>query len=110
MRIIVLYLLVLFISFAVIAKVIKIQQFDNPINTNSQPRFFNVEAPRGNILADDGSLLAVSMPLYNVYLDMSVIDEALFESNIKKLSNGLSLLFSDKTAGEYEEFLRASRC
>jgi cell division protein FtsI (penicillin-binding protein 3) len=81
-RIIGLYLFVLLISFGVIAKIVKVQQFDMPINTNSQPRLFTVEAPRGNILADDGSLLAISMPLYNVYLDMSVINDELFESNI----------------------------
>ena len=77
-RIIGLYLFMLLISFGLIAQIVKIQQFDIPINTNSQPKFVNVEAPRGNILADDGSLLAVSMPLYNVYLDMSVIDYELF--------------------------------
>ena len=108
-RVIAVYLFVLVISFIVVAKIVKIQQFDTAINTNSQPRFFNVLAPRGNILADDGSLLAVSMPLYNVYLDMSVIDDELFESNISELSEGLSLLFGDKTDSEYEHFLRVSK-
>ena len=108
-RVIGLYLFVLLISFAVIGKIVKIQQFDILINTNSQPRFFNVEAPRGNILADDGSLLAISMPLYNVYLDMSVINDDLFESNIKELSQGLSVLFPDKNQSEYEHFLRTSK-
>ena len=109
LRIIVLYLFVLFVSFGVIAKIIKIQQFDVLINTNSQPRFFNVEAPRGNILADDGSLLAVSMPLYNIYLDMGVISNELFEAHIRELSKGLSTLFGDRSASEYEHFLRTSK-
>ncbi len=108
-RIIGLYLFMLLISFGLIAQIVKIQQFDIPINTNSQPKFVNVEAPRGNILADDGSLLAVSMPLYNVYLDMSVIDYELFERDIVALSKGLSDLFGDKTASEYEQFLRISK-
>ena len=93
-RIIGLYLFILLVSFGLIAKIIKIQQFDLPINTNSQPRFFNVEAPRGNILAEDGSLLAISMPLYNVYLDMGVINNELFEANVLELSKGLSILRS----------------
>ena len=108
-RIVAVYLCLLFISFGVIAKIVKIQQFDMAINTNSQPRFFNVEAPRGNILAEDGSLLAISMPLYNVYLDMSVIDDELFEANIFDLSKGLSALFGDKTQSDYEYFLRSSK-
>ena len=45
-RIIGLYLFVLFISLSVIAKIVKIQQFDVPINTSSQPRFFTIDAPR----------------------------------------------------------------
>ncbi len=108
-RVIGLYLFVLLIAFVVFAKIIKVQQFDTLINTNSQPRFFSMEAPRGNILADDGSLLAISMPLYNIYLDMGVINDNLFESNIVELSVGLSLLFGNKTAIEYEKFLRISK-
>ena len=109
LRIILLYLFVLFISFGVITQIIKIQQFDVLINTNSQPKFFSVEAPRGNILAEDGSLLAVSMPLYNVYLDMSVINNELFATHIVDLAKGLSMLFGDKSASEYEHFLRISK-
>ena len=86
-RIIGLYLFVLIISSFIVVKIVKIQQFDRAINTNSQPRFFNVEAPRGNILADDGSLLAISMPLYNVYLDMSVIDDRLLETHIAEIAS-----------------------
>ena len=73
LRIIGLYLFVLLIAVAVVFKIVKVQQFDDLINTSSQPRFFTVDAPRGNILSDDGSLLAISMPLYNIFLDMSVI-------------------------------------
>ena len=108
-RVIGLYVFVLAISCGIIAKIVKVQQFDTPINTNSQPRFFTVEAPRGNILADDGSLLAISMPLYNVYLDMHVIDDVLFERNVVELSQGLSFLFGNKSPFEYEQFLRISK-
>ena len=108
-RVIGLYLVVLFVGFFVISKIIKIQQFDDLINTTSQPRFFTVEAPRGNILADDGSLLAISMPLYNIFLDLSVINTELFESYVLEISEGLSNLFRDRTVKEYEKFLRTHK-
>ena len=108
-RVISLYLFILLISFFVIAKIVKVQQFDMLINTSSQPKFFSIEAPRGNVLADDGSLLAVSMPLYNIFLDMSVINDKVFEKNVKSLAKGLAILFGDKTDFEYERFLRNSR-
>ena len=73
LRIIGLYLVTLLISAGIVSKIIRIQHFNTVINTSSQPRYFTVPAPRGNIIADDGSLLAISMPLYNVRLDMSVM-------------------------------------
>ncbi len=108
-RIIGLYLFVVFIALGVLAKIIKVQQFSAAINTSSQPRYFPVEAPRGNIIADDGSLLAISMPLYNVRLDMSVMKEGLFYDNVVGLSIMLSELFEDKTPQEYEMFLKQSK-
>lgn len=104
-----LYLAIVFIAFGVFAKIVKVQQFSVAINTSSQPRYFTVEAPRGNITADDGALLAISMPLYDVRLDMSVMNKALFNSGIIKLSDLLAQLFKDKTPAEYELFLRNAK-
>jgi len=109
LRIIGLYLFVLLIAVAVVFKIVKVQQFDDLINTSSQPRFFTVEAPRGNILSDDGSLLAISMPLYNIFLDMSVMSDVLFDRHIVEISDALSNLFEDKTAEEYDQFLRLAK-
>ena len=73
-RVIVLYIAVLLLSIAVFIKIIRVQHFNKTISTTSQPKYFNVKAPRGNIMADDGSLLAISMPLYDVRVDFSVIE------------------------------------
>ncbi len=104
-----LYLVIVFIAFGVFAKIVKVQQFSVAINTSSQPRYFTVEAPRGNIIADDGALLAISMPLYDVRLDMSVMNKTLFNSDVSELSNLLAQLFENKTPAEYELFLRNSK-
>ena len=104
-----LYLVILFIAFGVFAKIVKVQQFSVAINTSSQPRYFTVEAPRGNIIADDGALLAISMPLYDVRLDMSVMNKTLFNSGIIELSDLLAQLFKDKTPVEYELYLRNAK-
>ncbi|CAI8354955.1 MAG: Peptidoglycan D,D-transpeptidase FtsI [Cryomorphaceae bacterium] len=108
-RITVLYLVIVFIAIGVVAQIVKVQQFSVAINTTSQPRYFTVEAPRGNIIADDGALLAISMPLYDVRLDMSVMNKTLFNTNIVELSILLAHLFKDKTSEEYELFLRSSK-
>ena len=108
-RITVLYLIIVFIAIGVFAKIVKVQQFDLAINTSSQPRYFTVEAPRGNIISDDGALLAISMPLYDVRLDMSVMNKKLFNSSVAELALLLADLFKNKNPAEYELFLRNSK-
>ena len=108
-RIIGLYVVVILIAISIVSKIVKVQQFSKLINTSSQPRYFTVEAPRGNIISDDGALLAISMPLYDVRLDLSVIGDELFNSNINVLSVLLSDLFKDKEPKDYEFFLKQSR-
>ena len=51
---------------------------------------FKVKANRGNILASDGSVLATSVPKYDVYFDPTVANEKLFYSKIGSLSKEIS--------------------
>lgn len=71
----------------------------------------SIEASRGNIFSSDGSLLATSIPIYDVRMDLradGLTDEA-FNQNIDSLSFSLSNLFKDKSAGEYHHELRSAR-
>ena len=108
-RVISLYVFMCVIAVVVVSKILVIQRLNQEISSVNLPKLFKIEAPRGNIFSDDGSLLAISMPLYNVFLDLSVIDEQLFDDDIKNLSQSLSILFKDKSAKEYEQYLRDSK-
>jgi cell division protein FtsI (penicillin-binding protein 3) len=109
LRVIILYLSVCSISLVIISKILVVQRLDSDLSSVNIPKFFDIQASRGNIFSDDGSLLAISMPLYNVYLDLSVIDSELFDSQVQLLSNSLASLFKDKNTKEYEVYLRESR-
>ena len=108
-RVISLYVFMCVVAIVVVSKILVIQRLNQEISSVNLPKLFKIEAPRGNIFSDDGSLLAISMPLYNVFLDLSVIDEQLFDDDINNLSQSLSILFKDKSAKEYEQYLRESR-
>tara|TARA_B100001287_G_scaffold42835_2_gene31920 strand:+ start:919 stop:3006 length:2088 start_codon:yes stop_codon:yes gene_type:complete len=108
-RVIVLYIAVLLLSIAVFIKIIRVQHFNKTISTTSQPKYFNVKAPRGNIMADDGSLLAISMPLYDVRVDFSVIENTYFNKKYIELAHSLSNLFEDRSSVEYQDFLKTSK-
>ena len=63
-----------------------------------------MEAVRGNIFAVDGSLLATSLPYYEVGIDPfanSFMDANEFEDSARALSNGISNLLKDRSAKEY---------
>lgn len=69
-----------------------------------------IEAPRGNILAHDGSLLATSLPYYNVYWDPVAIDGETFERYVDTLAVCLAnYIDGEMTPGAYSEYLRQAR-
>jgi cell division protein FtsI (penicillin-binding protein 3) len=82
----------------------KLRAAAHEINT----RFDTLIAERGNIYSEDGALLSSSIPEFDVHIDFTVIDSALFTKNIDTLSLCLSRLFMDKTPDQYkEEFVSA---
>ncbi|MFN8712415.1 MAG: penicillin-binding protein [Bacteroidota bacterium] len=81
---------------------------------NFTVREMDIEAVRGNIFAVDGSLLATSLPYYNIGVDTRAnvfIDDAGFEDSISRLAPALERLlepYQKKTARDYtRELMRA---
>lgn len=71
-----------------------------------------IEATRGNIYANDGSLLATSVPEYEVRFDaMSVPIEAddVFYSKVDSLATRLAAHFKDKSSRQYLTLLKNAR-
>ena len=70
-----------------------------------------IEPSRGNIYTSDGSLLATSVPIYDLRVDIlsESITKEIFNDNIDSLSICLSKLFKDKPAAEYKRILREAR-
>lgn len=73
---------------------------------------FEIEATRGNIYSVDGSLLATSVPEYELRMDMfagGIQDDKLFNSKVDSLAMKLADFFKDKTAKDYSRYLRKAR-
>ena len=71
----------------------------------------SIEASRGNILSGDGSLLATSVPIYDIRMDLKAdgLTENVFNKNLDSLALCLSALFKDKSREEYYHELRVAR-
>ncbi|MDB5152032.1 MAG: hypothetical protein JWR54_783 [Mucilaginibacter sp.] len=75
-------------------------------------QYINVEAARGNIFASDGSLLATSVPEYELHMDMlagGIADDAVFQDKVDSLAGSMSHFFGDRSAREYSKILREAR-
>lgn len=69
---------------------------------------FTIEANRGNIYDDHGSLLATSVPKYDIYFDPVAVEEAVFASELVPLSKKLSE-HHGRTPAYYENLFRKAR-
>ncbi|GAB4249090.1 MAG: penicillin-binding protein [Vicingaceae bacterium] len=74
-------------------------------------KYKNIEAVRGNIYSSDGSLLATSVPIYEVRFDPNVesLTDEIFYKEIDSLSLMLSSLFKDKSKYDYKKELVNAR-
>jgi cell division protein FtsI (penicillin-binding protein 3) len=114
-RVYLLYGAVLLFAIAIVVKIAIIQYSvgDELIEQSEKQelKVFSLDAMRGNILSDDGSLLATSVPVFEIRMDVSSphIDDALFESKVDSLAESLASLFTGKTARQYGTELRKGR-
>lgn len=74
----------------------------------STERMFTIPANRGNLYAGDGSLLATSVPKYDIRFDALAPTDQDFEKNITALGQGLSKLLG-RTSSYYENRMRRAR-
>lgn len=75
-------------------------------------KWVDVHADRGNILADDGSLLATSLPFFDIHFDAKAegLTDEVFEANVDSLAFLLSTYVDQQyTPGKYKEWLDSLR-
>lgn len=109
----VLFLLVL-AAIAIMVKTVQISVIEGPewrtkldsLYIKSVP----VSAARGNILAEDGSLLATSLPFFEIRMDLVTVDSAVFYRNVDSLAYCLATFVDPTfTVGGYREYLIRKR-
>ncbi len=103
-------LLLLFIIIAV--KLIDIQFVEGKkyreLAKNNTIKNFVINASRGNIYADNGSLLATSVPKYDIRFDAVTVSSQNFKNQMPELAKSLSKMFG-KSVSYYKEKFRKAR-
>ncbi len=109
------FLMVLVLAVAIIWQVIDLQ-FNKKdkymaIKDEQSTKWRVIQASRGNIYAEDGSLLATSIPKYELRMDTKVetVTNEYFFSHVDSLSWYLAQSFPDKTRDEWKRYLIGGR-
>ena len=109
-RIAIVYFVLLLFGVVVVFKMISVQQIKNDrwatIARNLKENTIIVEPNRGNIYADDGSVLATSVPGYYVRIDMASEGvRKVFNNESDSLAYYLSRYFKNASTQEYKRRL-----
>jgi cell division protein FtsI (penicillin-binding protein 3) len=114
-RVFLVYFGIALFGIAVIGKAFYIQYFEGKELAEQakshEMKLFPVEAMRGNISSDDGTLIATSVPNFEIRMDVSTenITDEFFSENVDSLAYCLSGLFKDRKISEYKEILWEAR-
>jgi len=70
-----------------------------------------IKAPRGNIYADNEhkTSLALSVPRYQIRIDLVTVSDEVFDNNIEELADSLESLFDTKQASQWVTDLTTQR-
>jgi cell division protein FtsI (penicillin-binding protein 3) len=103
-------------SFAIIGRAIYIQQAQGAYwiaqANKQQQHFVDIDAQRGTIYSEDGSMLSTSIPFFDIYIDFGAEglhdkDGKRFRENVDSLAWTLADYFKDKSKKEYKALLQA---
>lgn len=70
-------------------------------------KFVDIEGLRGNIYAEDGTMISTSIPIYDIRFDTKAegLTDSIFRNNVDSLAWYLSDYFKDKTQKQYRKDL-----
>lgn len=99
-------------ALAVVFKLVSIQFIQGDkyraLAEKSTTRDFPIPANRGNVYSADGSLLATSIPKYDIRIDAIQAKEAIFEKYIDALADSLHV-YKGKPVSYYKNVIRKAR-
>ena len=112
-RVLLVYLAFLLFGAAIVVRIIHIQTVQRSELLEQARkvdiRIDTVSADRGNIYSKNGTLLATTVPLYNIHYDYTAVPDATLNKYIDALTDSLALMFKDHSKKYFEKQLKRGR-
>lgn len=107
------YILMMLLATLIVVKALHVQMWEGEKwrsqSGSVRVKDFEVAPNRGDICADDGRILASSVPYYELRVDWKVVSEEVFRAGVDSLALCLSNFFKDESAAFYKKRLRAAK-
>lgn len=108
------YLILVLFALAIVGRILYIQLKEGSklreLGMKRTVEEKQIDALRGNIYSIDNSLLAVTIPKYEIRMDVvSNKSDRFFNANVDSLAFNLSKLFKDRSKWEYKKLLTTAR-
>jgi cell division protein FtsI (penicillin-binding protein 3) len=109
------FILMAIVGTCILGKAVYIQQVQGAywrgMSDSLHQKIVELDAERGTIYSEDGSMLSTSIPQFDVYIDfmadgLRAKSGKRFYENVDSLSICLSNLFGDRSAAEYKYLLK----
>ncbi len=115
-RVYLIYFIICLMGLGIIYQTFQIQNIEGDkwrsLAATATTEIHKIKAVRGNIYASGGSLLATSIPNYEIRFDtqLPALTDEIFNANIDSLAFHLAILFPFKTESQYrKELVKARR-
>lgn len=112
-RVFFVYFIVVAVGVWAILAIVKIQVKEKDelleIANKRELKIRDEKAHRGNVISQNGTLLATSVPRYSIYFDPVSVKADVFDREVGMLADSLSCLLKDKSKQQYVSYLKDAR-
>lgn len=112
-RVFFVYFIVVAVGVWAILAIVKIQVKEKDelleIANKRELKIRDEKAHRGNVISQNGTLLATSVPRYSIYFDPVSVKADVFDREVGMLADSLSRLLKDKSKQQYVSYLKDAR-
>ncbi|MBP9994849.1 MAG: transpeptidase family protein [bacterium] len=112
-RVYLLYVVMLLFGLAIVGRIVYIQVAEREelleYAKKSDTRIIRTEGIRGNIFSKNNTIIATSIPVYDIHFDPVAIIDSVYKKHVGGLADSLSVMLGDYTKSQYVSKLNKAR-
>lgn len=112
-RVYLIYVVMLLFGIAVVGRIIYIQVAEREelleYAEKFSTRIIETEGVRGNIFSKNNTIIATTIPVYDIHFDPVAVADTTYKNNVKALSDSLSRMFKKYSKSQYVSMLNKAR-